>query len=87
MLREQFLHQWNEFRILPSHGKEVLFFRRKVMLNLEREVLLDFNLPRLHFARGRQRRAVDSYAQCECMLVLAGEWNQAFVAKHAPIMR
>ena len=51
MLRNQFLYHWREIRHLPRHGKHFLLLRHEVVLNFQREVLLDFRLPRLQLPR------------------------------------
>ena len=61
----------------------MLLFRGEMKPDFLFEMLLNFRLPCLHFPRRSQCSPVDSYAQSQSMLVLAGKWDEIRIAKHA----
>ena len=46
------------------------------------EVLFDFCLPGFEIRVGNRLCPVDAHTEGQCFLVLAREWNQAFIAEH-----
>jgi len=84
MLRYKFVNERSEFPESPRSREKMCFLRGKVIGDLLLEMLRDFRLPCFQFSRRRKACPIDSYAQCQGVLVLSRERDQIFVAKHLP---
>src|ERR1700745_4343756 len=60
----------------------MLLFRGEMKPDFLFEMLVNFRLPCLHFPRRSQCSPVDSYAQSQSMLVLAGKWDEIPITEH-----
>jgi hypothetical protein len=70
VIRQQFFYEWNQFCEPACRGKQHVFFRRKMNLDLTLKNLRNFSLPRRYVGLLNRRCALNPHAQRQCMLVL-----------------
>jgi hypothetical protein len=79
---EKFLYQGLQFGMSRGYGKYFFFFGGKVERDFLFKDLLNLCLPRLHIDLSGLNGTVQAYTQRQAMLVLVGQRNEVFVAKH-----